>query len=101
MDYFCRWDHPWLCDRGETLNMEWPKLNTIYRHFNGCEYITMLIATDTRDGQKLVVYQKRYYEPDEEFEEYARPLSEWFEHVERDGYSGPRFVEDEWRAFNA
>lgn len=72
--------------------MEEIELYTRYRHFKGNVYFVKSIVTDARDGQKLVIYQDADYE--DMPNKWARPVSEWFDHIERDGYSGPRFVKD-------
>lgn len=59
----------------------------VYEHFRGGRYKIVCIARDAGDASKeLVVYQnieKGYI--------WTRPLSEFLEIVDRDGYKGPRF----------
>jgi hypothetical protein len=58
----------------------------VYRHFKGGVYEALYLARDSEDHDKqLVVYKN------EKGEVWVRPLEMWEEHVERDGYSGPRF----------
>ena len=59
-----------------------------YRHFKGGMYKVLSVARHSEDPkQEFVVYQslKTGYT-------WIRPLSMFLEHVNRDGYSGPRFV---------
>ena len=46
------------------------------------------MATHSESDEPFVVYSR---EGDERL--WVRPASMWAEHVERDGYSGPRFAE--------
>ena len=63
----------------------------IYRHFKGNRYRVLLVARHTETLEDLVIYQALYGEG----KCWARPLSMWLEWVDRDGYSGPRFVREE------
>lgn len=61
----------------------------VYKHFSGKMYRVRCTATHTETGERLVVYQPLYsgaasYR--------CRPVSKWSDHVEIDGYFGPRFV---------
>jgi len=59
----------------------------VYKHFKGGEYLLLGVARHSEDpSQEFVVYQsmKTGYN-------WVRPLKMFFENVERDGYSGPRF----------
>ena len=58
-----------------------------YRHFKGNEYELIGIARHSETLEELVVYQALYGERGL----WVRPAEMWTEHVERDGYSGPRF----------
>ena len=58
-----------------------------YRHFKGNEYELLFVATHSETGEQMVVYRSLYGEGGF----WVRPASMWTEHVERDGYSGPRF----------
>lgn len=58
-----------------------------YRHFKGNEYELLFAATHSETGEQMVVYRALYGEGGF----WVRPASMWTEHVERDGYSGPRF----------
>ena len=61
-----------------------------YRHFKGGKYKLLYIAKDSEDpSRELVVYQALYGEHGI----WVRPKEVFFSSVERDGYSGPRFVE--------
>ncbi|BDZ52712.1 hypothetical protein GCM10025867_49530 (plasmid) [Frondihabitans sucicola] len=59
-----------------------------YRHFKGGEYQVLLVARDAETEGQVVVYQALYGEKGH----WVRPLGMFVEHVDRDGYSGPRFV---------
>lgn len=59
-----------------------------YRHFKGNEYEVVDVARHSETQEPMVVY-RRLTDPDQLW---VRPLHMWGEHVERDGYSGPRFA---------
>ena len=59
-----------------------------YRHFKGKEYRVLCTARHTESLEEMVVYQALYGERGI----WVRPAAMWGEHVERDGYAGPRFV---------
>ena len=59
-----------------------------YRHFKGGEYEVIGVARHSETMEELVVYRALYGERGL----WVRPAAMWSEHVERDGYSGPRFV---------
>ena len=59
-----------------------------YRHFKGKEYQVLFNARHSETLEPLVVYRALYGERGV----WVRPAGMWSEHVERDGYSGPRFV---------
>ncbi len=57
-----------------------------YRHFKGDLVAVLHVALDSEDHtKKWVVY-------DHSGTIWVRPLAMFTEHIERDGYSGPRFV---------
>jgi hypothetical protein len=58
----------------------------MYRHFKGGVYEALYLAKHSESQEDMVVYRNA------EGEVWVRPLSMWQEHVERDGYSGPRFA---------
>ena len=58
-----------------------------YRHFKGNEYELIGIAKHSETLDPMVVYRPLYGEGGL----WVRPAAMWLEHVERDGYSGPRF----------
>ena len=60
----------------------------VYRHFKGNRYELITVATHSETLEPMVVYRALYGEGGV----WVRPLSIWTEHVERDGYSGPRFM---------
>ena len=59
-----------------------------YRHFKGKEYQLIGIASHSETLEPMVVYQALYGEKGL----WVRPAAMWTEHVERDDYSGPRFI---------
>ena len=59
-----------------------------YRHFKGNEYRLLYIARHSETLEPMVVYQALYGE----MGIWVRPAEMWSEHVDRDGYSGPRFT---------
>ena len=64
------------------------KPGAIYVHFKGNRYKAILTATHSETGEKFVVYQALYGERGV----WVRPAAMWSEQVDRDGYSGPRFI---------
>lgn len=66
-------------------------LGTMVQHFKGGKYKILLEVEGTTgeyEGKTLVVYQSQ----DRHHKIYARPKDTFFEQVNRDDYSGPRFV---------
>jgi len=59
-----------------------------YRHFKGNEYEVIGVAKHSETLEPMVIYRALYGEGGL----WVRPLSMWNEQVEREGYSGPRFV---------
>lgn len=59
-----------------------------YRHFKGNEYRLIALAKHSETMEPMVVYQALYGEGGI----WVRPAKMWNEHVEREGYSGPRFT---------
>ena len=60
----------------------------VYRHFKGNLYRLIAVARHSETLEDLVVYQALYGEGGF----WVRPAAMWNEHVEKDGYSGPRFT---------
>jgi hypothetical protein len=60
----------------------------VYEHFKGNRYEVVGVARDSETEEPVVVYRPLYGERGL----WVRPLAMFVEHVERDGYSGPRFV---------
>mgnify|MGYP003307899514 FL=1 len=60
----------------------------LYRHFKGNLYRLLYVAKHSETLEEMVVYQALYGE----MGIWVRPAAMWNEHVERDGYCGPRFV---------
>ena len=65
-----------------------------YRHFKGGEYEVISVALHSETQEEHVVYQALYGDRGL----WVRPRAMWDEHVERDGYSGPRFAKVTFRA---
>ena len=63
----------------------------LYRHFKGNLYRLLYVAKHSETLEPMVVYQALYGEKGI----WVRPVSMWNEHVERDGYCGPRFYATE------
>ena len=59
-----------------------------YRHFKGNEYELIGVATHSETLEPMVVYRALYGE----MGLWVRPAAMWTEQVERDSYSGPRFI---------
>ena len=59
----------------------------LYRHFKGNLYRLLYVAKHSENLEPMVVYQAL----SGDMGIWVRPASMWNEHVERDGYSGPRF----------
>lgn len=59
-----------------------------YRHFKGKEYRLVAVARHSETLESMVVYQALYGEGGF----WVRPAGMWNEHVDRRGYSGPRFT---------
>ena len=59
-----------------------------YRHFKGKEYRVLCTARHSETLEPMVVYQALYGERGI----WVRPAAMWGKHVEREGYSGPRFT---------
>ena len=64
------------------------KPGDIVRHFKGNPYQILYFAKDSENQRDVVVYRALYGEGGV----WVRPAAMWGELVERDGYSGPRFV---------
>ena len=59
-----------------------------YRHFKGGEYQVLDLARHSETGELMVVYRAQYGDGGL----WVRPAAMWNETVQRDGYSGPRFI---------
>lgn len=59
-----------------------------YRHFKGKEYELIGAAKHSETLEPMVVYRALYGEGGL----WVRPAAMWTEQVEREDYSGPRFV---------
>lgn len=59
----------------------------IYEHFKGRRYEVFAVGRHSETEEPLVLYRALYGD----YGFWARPLALFEEHVERDGYAGPRF----------
>lgn len=59
-----------------------------YRHFKGGEYELLGIASHSETLEPMVIYRALYGEGGL----WVRSLDMWTQNVEKEGYSGPRFV---------
>ena len=59
-----------------------------YRHFKGNEYEGLGMARHSETMEEMVVYRALYGE----FGLWVRPAAMWNETVDREDYSGPRFL---------
>lgn len=59
-----------------------------YRHFKGKEYEVLGVASHSETLEPMVVYRALYGEGGL----WVRPAAMWTEQVDREGYSGPRFM---------
>ena len=60
----------------------------IYQHFKGNRYELLYVATHSETLETMGVYRALYGEGGI----WVRPAAMWCEHVEKEGYSGPRFA---------
>ena len=59
-----------------------------YRHFKGNEYRLLYVACHSETLAPMVVYQALYGE----MGIWVRPAEMWNEQVEKETYTGPRFI---------
>lgn len=59
-----------------------------YRHFKGNDYMVLGVASHSETREPMVVYR----ELNNDGELWVRPLSMWFETVERNGQTYQRFT---------
>lgn len=64
-----------------------PIEGTYWQHFKGTLYEIVGIARCSETQKPLVLYREEHRDI-----LWARPLSMWYEEIDRDGYKGPRFV---------
>jgi hypothetical protein len=60
----------------------------IYQHFKGEKYEVLGVGRHSETGLPHVFYRKLYGD----YSFWVRPVDMFSEWVDRDGYSGPRFV---------
>lgn len=68
------------------MNNDYPKY---YRHFKGGKYKALMEGKDSETQEAVVIYQALYGEHGV----WVRPKKMFYENVEREDYSGPRFTE--------
>ena len=60
----------------------------VYRHFKGNEYEVLYVASHSETMEPMVVYRALYGEGGL----WVRPAAMWNEIVQREDYTGPRFI---------
>ena len=60
-----------------------------YRHFKGKHYVVLYVGKDANTNEDVVVYRSQHGD----LQVWVRPLKEFVEFVDRNGYRGPRFME--------
>ena len=68
----------------------YPKVGAKYRHFKG---MTVRVLGHSKDSETLV--DMVIYLELTDGQVWVRPVTMWFDHIERPGVSGPRFTEVE------
>ncbi len=68
------------------------KIGGTYRHFKGHNIEVIGIAHHSETLEDMVVYRHLGKSSMGENDLWVRPKAMFLEHVERDGYKGPRFV---------
>lgn len=63
------------------------KLGQIWRHYKGKHYKMLIFCKHSETEEELVVYQRQ-----EDGNTYARPLDLFFQNVELEGKTVPRFT---------
>tara|TARA_B000000477_G_scaffold95990_1_gene83316 strand:- start:322 stop:546 length:225 start_codon:yes stop_codon:yes gene_type:complete len=58
---------------------KYPLLNRIYQHYKGGTYKVLHLAKNTTNDEITVVYQSQEFGS-----YYTRPLSEWFDDIEKE-----------------
>jgi hypothetical protein len=67
------------------------KPGQIYKHYKGDTYKIITLARHSENGESLIVYERLTDIVHTGWRIYARPEAMFFDHIEIDGYSGPRF----------
>ena len=60
-----------------------------YRHFKSKHYVVLYVGKDANTTEDVVVYRSQHGD----LQVWVRPLKEFTEFVDRNGYRGPRFME--------
>ena len=63
----------------------------VYRHFRGTEYRVFGVGKHSETDEQMVVYQSFTTQ-----QIWVRPAKMFFDHVTREGYTGPRFIKLEY-----
>lgn len=67
------------------------KPGQLYKHYKGDTYKIITLAKHSETGEFLIVYERQTDIVHTGWRIYARPEGMFFDHIEIDGYSGPRF----------
>lgn len=65
------------------------KIGHDYRHFKGKIYKVLFVCKDSETTEDMVVYRAQHGD----YQTWVRPLKNFCEFVDRNGYRGPRFME--------
>lgn len=68
------------------------KIGAKYRHYKGKDYEVIGTAKHSETLEDLVVYRALYSGEFPDGQIWVRPLSMWFDHIERPGENGTRFT---------
>lgn len=60
-----------------------------YRHFRGKRYKVLYVGLDANTNEPVVVYRSQHGD----LQVWIRPLKNFTDFVDRNGYRGPRFME--------
>ncbi|OGI72030.1 hypothetical protein A3J61_01475 [Candidatus Nomurabacteria bacterium RIFCSPHIGHO2_02_FULL_38_15] len=63
----------------------------IYKHYKGDAYKIITLAKHSETEEWMIVYERLTDTVHSGYKIWARPQAMFFDHVEKDGYSGPRF----------
>ena len=60
-----------------------------YRHFKGKHYKVLFLCKDAQTNKTMVVYRSQHGD----YQTWVRPMENFVDFVDRNGYRGPRFME--------